>query len=65
MRAIIDRFEGSHAICEKEDLTMINIGRNLIPIEAKEGDVLIINISIDLDTTDKRKNQIIKLVENL
>jgi hypothetical protein len=38
---IIDRFEGEYAICECDDGNMIQIRRDLIAADAREGDVLI------------------------
>ena len=64
----IDRFESLYAVCEKEDRIMMNIKRNDIPSEAKEGDVLnIINdkITIDNEETKKRKLEIEKLTKDL
>ncbi|MCB2305608.1 DUF3006 domain-containing protein [Clostridium estertheticum] len=68
MKVTIDRFEGFYAVCEKEDRAMMNIKRNDIPSEAKEGDVLnIINdkITIDNEETKKRKKEIEELTKNL
>lgn len=68
MEAVIDRFEEGFAVCEKEDGTMININRILIPKEAKEGDVLIIdedNIQIGINETLKRKKGIELLTKDL
>ncbi len=58
MQVIIDRFEGEMAVCEKPDRTMFNIPRRKLPIESREGDVLIIegdSIRIDLAETAKRR----------
>jgi hypothetical protein len=58
MEVIIDRFEGKKAVCEKTDRTMINISRNKLPAEAKEGDVLVIegdDVHIDSAATLKRR----------
>jgi hypothetical protein len=58
MQAIIDRFEGSLAVCEKPDRTMIQIPRSRLPSGAKEGDVIIIEgeiIRIDAAETAQRK----------
>ena len=58
MELIIDRFEGKVAVCEKPDRTMVNIPRNRLPAEAKEGDVLIVegdNIRIDPAATARRR----------
>ena len=68
MRAIIDRFEGFYAVCEKEDKTMINILKINLPSEVKEGDVLIFEnnkIFIDIEETEKRRKEIEKLAEGL
>jgi hypothetical protein len=68
MKVIIDRFEGSYAVCEKEDRTMMDIKSSNLPTEAKEGDVLVIDnnmITIDVEETEKRHKDIEKLTENL
>lgn len=68
MKVIIDRFEGDYAICEKGDRTMMEIPRILMPEDAKEGDVLIIEndkIITDHETTEQRKNEIADLVKGL
>ena len=63
MKLIIDRFEGDYVIVELPDLTMVDMPRSLIPEGAKEGDVLV--IGIDPDETDKRKERIEKLMNDL
>lgn len=68
MKVIIDRFEGKYAVCEKENLEMINIDIYKLPTGAKEGDVLIIegnSIRIDEKETESRKERIKKLMEDL
>ncbi len=40
-KLIIDRFEGSYAICELEDKTTVKVPKYKLPLEAKEGDCLI------------------------
>lgn len=64
MRVIIDRFEKEFAVCEKEDMSMIDIPRNKIPQDAKEGDILLIeedNINIDKEATAIRRAELEKL----
>lgn len=39
---IIDRFEGEYAVIETED-GMINVNREFLPADAREGDVVTIN----------------------
>lgn len=68
MRVVIDRFEENYAVCEKEDRTMINLEKNLLPNGAKEGDVLVLKneaISIDKASTQKKKNEIDDLMEDI
>jgi len=68
MKVIIDRFEGDYAVCEKENHEMIDIRKDSIPKEAKEGDVLNIDedkITIDVFETEKRKKRIYKLAKDL
>ena len=68
MKVTIDRFEGDFAVCEKEDRSMINIRKDKIPTDAKEGDILVIesdSISVDAKGTADRKKKIDKLMDNL
>jgi hypothetical protein len=48
MKVIIDRFEGEIAICEKSDRSMISMPRSVLPLEAKEGDVVLIENQITI-----------------
>ncbi len=63
MKVIIDRFEGEYAVVELEDRTMVNMPRRLVPENAREGDVL--NIEIDMDSTRERKERINRLMDEL
>jgi len=68
MIVTIDRFEGNYAVCEKQDGEMINLERNKIPPEAKEGDVIKIEnevITIDYQETSKRREEMEKLIEEM
>jgi hypothetical protein len=68
MKVTIDRFESNFAVCEKADRTMIDIPKDKIPVEAKEGDILVIegdSIKIDTAGTVKRKKSIDKLMNDL
>ncbi|MGF7145776.1 hypothetical protein HNQ56_004220 [Anaerotaenia torta] len=38
---IIDRFEGSYAICETADKSFISIPKYKLPLESREGDCLV------------------------
>ena len=68
MQLIIDRFEGSFAVCEDEDRNMVNIERSKLPPEAREGDVLYIDggeYKVDAPATDARKRDIRKMTEDI
>ena len=68
MKLIIDRFEGIYAICEKEDQSMINIEKDKLPSNVKEGDVIIFEdgfYKIDDNATNGRKKRIEKLMDDL
>jgi len=56
MKYTIDRFEGDFAVVELLDGKFVNIPRSAIPKEAKEGDV--IQVNIDKNETDKRRSSI-------
>jgi hypothetical protein len=57
--AVIDRFEGEMAVCEKNGRRMISIPRSSLPPEAGEGDVIVIEsnsmIRIDRAATAIRR----------
>lgn len=68
MVVVIDRFEGSYAVCESDKGEIINIEKNKIPGDAVEGDVLRLydgEITIDRNETLKRKNEVDKLLKDL
>lgn len=56
MNFIIDRFEGDYAVVELENKEMIDIPRTILPVGAKEGDI--INISIQETETENQKKRI-------
>ncbi len=61
---VIDRFEGDWAIIEFNQ-KIFNIPKVVLPPGVREGDVITINISIDKETTDKRKRDIKELADEL
>lgn len=68
MKGIIDRIEESFAIVELEDGTMKDIPKEILPLEAKEGSVLILdgdNIYVDDNETEEKKKRADKLLEDL
>ncbi|MED3126630.1 DUF3006 domain-containing protein [Bacillus wiedmannii] len=66
-RGIIDRFEGDLVVIEINEET-IDVPRDNIPSDAREGDVLTINgnvYTIDKNETNKRKREIQELMDKL
>lgn len=65
----IDRFEGEFAICEnKQTNEMINIKRDLLPINCKEGDIIkLVNgiYILDKKETQNIQSEIKDMVNNL
>lgn len=58
---IIDRIEECFAVCEDEEGDMVNLELSKLPIDVKEGDVLIENagiFEISREETEKRKAKI-------
>lgn len=68
MKYIVDRFEGDFVLCETENNEFITVERSLLPQHVKEGDVLLQagnEFVIDLQETQKRKEHIKKLADEL
>ncbi|KGG80460.1 pyruvate kinase [Caloranaerobacter azorensis H53214] len=68
MRGIIDRFEGDYAVIELENLEVINILKDNLPQNAKEGDVVVIKDNkyyIDIEETRRRNKQIEEFFKDL
>lgn len=63
MRFTIDRFEGELAIVELENKEIIEIPRVILPLDAKEGDI--IATSLDARETEERKKRIQEKFESL
>lgn len=63
MKYIIDRFEGEFAVCELEDMTMVNIPKKALPTEAREGDSIL--VTVDPAETEERKENIKHLMDDL
>ncbi|HEY8910998.1 MAG TPA: DUF3006 domain-containing protein [Desulfosporosinus sp.] len=62
---IIDRFEGEWAIIETEDRHTFNLPRSVIPPGIKVGDVISIQVGIDLVATEERVEKSKRMVANL
>jgi hypothetical protein len=62
---IIDRFEGDWAIIEMENRHTFNMPRFVLPLGIKEGDVISIQVGIDLVATEERADKAKRLINNL
>ena len=62
---IIDRFEGDWAIIETEDRHTFNLPRFVLPTGIKEGDVISIQVEVDLVKTKERTEKSKHMLENL
>lgn len=65
---IIDRIEGSFAVIELNDGTMVNIPKNKIVGEFKEGDILVEDskfFKVDSELTKKRRKEIEHMMKDM
>ena len=62
---IIDRFEGDWAIIETENRHTFNLPRFVLPTGIKEGDVISIQVGIDLVATKERAEKSKRMIDNL
>ena len=68
MKFIVDRFEDDYAVCEDDKFQIYNIPRTNLPIETKEGDVIIYdgcNYLIDTLSTTQRSSEVDSLMKEL
>jgi len=64
INCIIDRFEGEWAVIEFGRETF-NFPKDLLPLDAKEGDTLDFSIMVNQDKTDQLKKKIDSLANKL
>ena len=68
-KLIIDRFEGTYAICEDQEKKMFAISLNELPQGAKPGDVRQISgageLSVDQEETQRRRKKMAGLQSKL
>lgn len=65
---VIDRIEGSFAVIELNDGTMVNIPKNKILGDFKEGDILVEDsefFKVDSELTKKRKEEIEHMMKDM
>jgi len=67
MKLVIDRFEGKYAVCVQED-KVINIPRYKVPIEAKDGDCLVMEdgfFVVQNEETENKRHKVKKIMDDL
>lgn len=56
---VIDRIEGSWAVIEYwEEGVTFNIPVKLLPPDAREGDIILLEVAVDREATEKVKNSV-------
>ncbi len=66
MKAVIDKFEGEYAVVLfGEDEIKLDIPRDLLPTDAKEGSWLNINFELDIEGEKKQREKIESKLERL
>lgn len=64
--ATIDRFEGDVAVLlVGEEEAAVNVPRSDLPTDAKQGDVLRLEASVDADETRRRRESVRERIERL
>lgn len=67
MKLTIDRFEGKYAVCVQEE-KVINIPRYKVPLDAKDGDCLVLEngfFVVKKEETDERKHKVKRFMDEL
>lgn len=64
MRCIVDRLEGDYAVIEYFD-KILNLPKVFLPVEVREGDVLDVIIMLDDSETNKLKESIKELMDEV
>jgi hypothetical protein len=65
---VVDRFEGSFAVCEQEDGSMIDVDMKVLPEGTREGDVLKFDsgvYAVHAGATTDRTQKIRRLMDKL
>lgn len=69
MKLIVDRIEDGIAVCEKEDLTRVEISALDLPENCREGSVLQVledgKIILDTETENERRKKLFNLTKML
>lgn len=63
MKFVIDRFEGEIAVLVNN--ITLNVPRSILPEDAKEGDVIVMEIKIDVEETKRLRKDLEDKLKNL
>lgn len=65
---VIDRFEGDYAVIETDDGGHINVLKSILPKEAKDGDIVLMENGeylIDTENTELARKRAVELRDSL
>ena len=68
MKYIIDRIENGFAVCETEEMKIVNISLDILPEEVKEGSVLVFSnghYALLTDEEEERRKHILSLQDDI
>ena len=66
LKVTLDRVENNRAVLLSEDMQQTYIiSRGLLPKEVKEGDVLVVSVDTDKETTRRRREETSGLIDKL
>ena len=64
-QAVIDRFEGSKAVLVTEDDSEVILPQQILPPDARQGDCLQIEITVDEEATNQARQTAENLLQRL
>ena len=65
IQAVIDRFEGSKAVLITEDDSEVILPQQILPTDAKQGDCLQIEITVDEEATNQSRQTAQNLLQRI
>ena len=68
MKYIVDRTESGFAVCETEEMNVVNIPLDILPVQVKEGSVLLFEngkYTLLPDEEEARKRRILSLQDDI
>ena len=68
MKYIVDRIENGFAVCETEEMEIVNISLDILPEDVKEGNVLVFSngqYALLTDEEEERRKHILSLQDDI